>query len=651
VTLKFSVSLLAFSLAAACGTAQTAPSPEPQQPHGTVLFQSHGDAPEPDADRKPLTTTAPEIPDSTRAAVTLLGYDLEAHLKPAAGELQMHALLTLRNDGSAPLSLLPLQISSTLHFETISLAGGARTPVPFVEHVLETDLDHTGLATEAILTLPRPLAPGSTLTLATFYSGTLAASATRLTRIGANVAQASAADWDSLGPESVRLRGFGNVLWYPVSAPGTFLGDGNQLFTALGRNKLLNEEATGRLRLSVEFGATAPVAAWFAGRRQPLTALSDNSASPTAVAGGVATAEFPSATIGFRTLSLFVLTDREQPTQPASEDPNFSTSSSAGTPLLAVSTADSLSVPRLLALADEVSPLLDDWLGPRPLTPLTILNNPGQPWEDGALLVAPIDELASSDAASAMAYSLTHAWLQTGQPWIDEGFAQFLAIEWTERTLGRTAAIAKLQELASPLALGEPTFADAAALATAAPGEPLIHTGNDVFYRRKAAAAWFMLREIVGDTALKTAMSTLAAQPSSTAPAEVQATAFRKLLESISHKDLAAFFNDWVLHDRGLPDLTIVDVTPRPLPAGKGHDSGWLTAITVHNSGAAVAEVPVTVRAGTFTITRRMRLAGFASGTDRFLTEAQPTDVSVNDGTVVEAQSSFHTRNLVLHDK
>ena len=113
--------------------------------------------------------------------------------------------------------------------------------------------------------------------------------------------------------------------------------------------------------------------------------------------------------------------------------------------------------------------------------------------------------------------------------------------------------------------------------------------------------------------------------------------------------DLGGFFDDWVLHDRGLPDLTLVDVTPRQLPAGQGHDSGWLVAVTVRNDSGAVAEVPLIVRSGSFSSSRRMRIPGFGSATERILVEAPPTEVVVNDGSTPEVRTSVHTRAIVTH--
>jgi aminopeptidase N len=248
----------------------------------------------------------------------------------------------------------------------------------------------------------------------------------------------------------------------------------------------------------------------------------------------------------------------------------------------------------------------------------------------------------------ALVHSMTHAWVQTGQPWIDEGLAQFMGLLWTEQQQGREAAVAQLVELERPVALAEPAFVQATSGDADPVGQPLIVASDEMYYRRKAAAVWWMLRGIVGDQPLAAALTTLAEQPASLETGYVQALAFETLLEKISGKDLKWFFNDWVLRDRGLPDLTIADVAPRQLPAGQGHDSGWLVAVTVRNDGAAAAEVPVVIRSGTFSTTKRIRIAGFSSATDRVLVEAPPTQVLVNDGSTPEVRSSTHSEAVVL---
>ena len=429
-----------------------------------MLFERHTDPTPADAQQQtvPSTTqpetsqpTGPELTDADRSAITLTAYDLDIRLTPATSALTARAHLTLRNTGSQPLSRIALQISSTLHWESAKLITGTqRTALQLSQHLLDTDADHTGKSSEAILTLTQPLAPGATLTLDTFYTGTIAQNAERLARIGATDAQGAEADWDQITSGYTALRGYGNVLWYPVAGPQLFLGQGAELFQAIGRAKLANEQVSAHLHLTVEYQSDPPIAVYFCGRRQPLHALPDNPDAPVATGSGVATADFPTQLLGFRIPNLFLFDHAETLLAPLPIASSSSSSSanpvaqvptydSTGAPMLAAETNDDGSLPRLTASAETIAPLLEHWFGAPPLSSLTVLDHIGQPFEDGPFLVAPISTLAASDAASALAHSMTHAWVQTGQPWMDEGLAQFAALLWVEQSQGRDRAIAR----------------------------------------------------------------------------------------------------------------------------------------------------------------------------------------------------------------
>jgi hypothetical protein len=628
---------------------QSAPTAVPDQPSqsapppGKVLFSRDLDAPaESQPEPQPAVSPNPSAPTQSdslavtgaeRSALTFTAYDLDVHLTPASAAISVRAGLTLRNDGPAPLTRLILQISSSLHWDAISahsLTSGSTTPLPFVTHLIDTDADHTGRMAEAVVPLPHPLAPGASISLTALYSGTIPPSAERLQRIGAPDDQALQSDWDSISPALTALRGFGNVLWLPASAPPVFLGDGAKLFQSVGSSRLRNSAATVRLRLAVEYVGDPPDAAFFCGLRQPLTAISDNANLPAAESPGVATALFDAQPLGFRSPSLFV-TDR-----PASQ-----TGTPANPDLIAAVTDHYDALPAYAAAAALVEPLLTDWLGPQPLTTLTILDHPGQPFEDDALLVLPMRAGEPAALAPALAHSLTHAWIHSSRPWIDEGLAQFLSVLWTERTTGRAAALSELQDAARSLAIAEPELPDS----TLSPaGASLAAATSDIFYRTKAAAVWWMLRSIVGDDALKQALQTYRLDPRlDRDPAGLQHT-----LEKLSHKDLRWFFDDWVYRDRGLPDLSIVSVTPSQLTSRAGLPAGWLIAVEVRNDGFATAEVPVTVRSTTASETQRLRIPGHSSASTRIVFAGTPTEVVVNDGGVPETQTSRHTRQLLL---
>ena len=121
----------------------------------------------------------------------------------------MRARITVRNDGDQPLQRVALQLSSTLKWERIKIDGA---DAKFAQHPLDSDADHTGLVNEAVVTLPRPLAPKEELKLEVFYSGLVALSAERLERIGAPNLGAERSDWDRVSPDFIGLRGFGNVV-------------------------------------------------------------------------------------------------------------------------------------------------------------------------------------------------------------------------------------------------------------------------------------------------------------------------------------------------------------------------------------------------------------------------------------------------------
>jgi len=632
--------ILTQALAAGLALAQQPPAPQTDQPSsGKVLFSRDQDAPtEPQTALVPnpsAHTPSDAIPDNERSALTFTAYDLDVHLTPAVAGIAVRAGLTVRNDAPTPLTHLILQISSSLHWDAISTRtlASSSTPIPFAIHTVETDTDHTGKISEAVVALQQPLAPGASLSLIALYSGTIQPSAQRLERIGAPDDQALLADWDSIAPPLTALRGFGNALWFPVSAPPVFLGEGAKLFQAVGRARLQQSAATVRLRLAIEYTGDPPDAAFFCGRRQPLTAISDNSNLPVAQSTGIATALFDPQPLGFRPLSLFVT---DHPSSPAGTPANPA--------LIAAVTNHYDSLPAYSAAAALVQPLLTDWLGPQPLASLNLLDHQGQPFEDDTLLVLPMRTADPATLAPALAHSLTHLWIQSSHTWIDEGLAQFLGLLWIERTSGRATALTQLDDDTRSLALIEPEIpSDSVSSATLA-GSSLTNATGEVFYRTKAAAVWWMLRSIIGDDALKQALQTYRNNPR----LDLDPTGLQHTLETASHKDLAWFFNDWVYRDRGLPDLSIANVTPSPLTSRAGLPAGWMVAVEVRNDGYAAADVPVTIRSATSSDTQRLRIPGRSSASTRFVFATLPEQVEVNDGSVPETQSSTHTRQLTL---
>ncbi len=660
---RIAASLLAFALASQAQTSapptQPATQPdaiEPTPGPGKVLFSRDANTPDaPPADAQQVAALGPNDPlkvtDAERDALTFTAYDLDLHLTPATAGISARAAVTVRNDGSAPLNRLVLEITSSAHWDAFSTAG---SPLPFTARLVDTDADHTGQTQEAVVTLRTPLAPGATLAVTALYSGTIAPSANRLERIGAPPNEAATSDWDAVASDGTYLRGFGNVLWYPVAAAPVFLGDGAKLFQSVGATKLRQSTATVSLRLAIEYSGDAPDAAFFCGRRQQLKVISDNPNMPVAQSTGVATADFGPSPLGFRTPDLFVTSVSPQ-----------ATGTTANPDLIAAVTDHYDALPGYSAAAALVEPLLTDWLGAGTQTALTILDHNGQPFEDDALLVRPMRAVAPATLTPSLVHSLTHVWIRSNHAWIDEGLAEFMSLLWIERSKSRDAALSQLQDGAGTLALAEPEVPadksrpanssssssssssdepNAPAPSFSPAGKSLAAATGEVFYRTKATAVWWMLREIVGDQPLKQALQTYRTSPQLDADPQ----GLQRAIEKTSHQDLTWFFNDWVYRDRGLPDLTIVNVTPSQLDTTKGVPSGWLVAVDVRNDGYAAAEVPVTVRSGASTQTQKLRIPGRSSSSTRIVFAGNPDRVEVNDGTVPEVRTSVHTRDLVL---
>ena len=676
-----------FPLSAQTPPASGQDAPQPTTPTGKVLFSRDSTTP-----AEPSPTPTPQndslaVTDAERAALTFTAYDLDAHLIPSSAGISVRAVLTVRNDGPTPLPRLVLDITSSIHWDAFSTRTptSAVTRLPFATHIVPTDADHTGSMSEAVITLPEPLAPGASLALTALYSGAIPQTSERLASIGAPAGQALAADWDAIAPTNpdapaagTALRGFGNVLWYPVSTPPVFLGDGAKLFQAVGRTRLRESTATFRLRLAIEYIGEPPDAAFFCGHREQLLAISDNPNVPVSESPGIATATFDPQPIGFRTPSLFI-------TGHAATD----VGTTANPLLFAAITAHDDALPIYTAAATLVEPLLSDWFGPHPLTSLTILDRPGEPFEDDALLVTDSDHAATAanptTLAPSLAHSLTHAWIHSSHPWIDEGLAEFTSLLWTERTAGRAAALAQLQDQARVLALAEPEIPASAAgcpthdSPTAMGGvasagsptcEPVSFPPNSSSSNSSAtppppsappASAWPRL-PATSSTAPRpppsggccaassaTRTSSTRSRPTAKTPGSTATPKARtRPRERLRGKDLHWFFNDWVYRDRGLPDLSIVNVTPSQLEPRAGLPSGWLVAVEVHNDGYAAAEVPITVRSATASETQRLRIPGRTSASTRIVFSGTPQQVQVNDGSIPETQTSIHTRQLVL---
>jgi len=137
---------------------------------------------------------------------------------------------------------------------------------------------------------------------------------------------------------------------------------------------------------------------------------------------------------------------------------------------------------------------------------------------------------------------------------------------------------------------------------------------------------------MVGDDALKSAIGKYRAADDKD-PKYVE-----QLVGSAGKRDLGWFFDDWVYHDRGLPDFRVQSVHP-----WKGEKGVQLITVTLENLGGAGAEVSFTIHCEGGDVTRRLEVRSKSTATTRVDLPGSPMEIVVNDGSVPESDVTNNT--------
>jgi hypothetical protein len=551
-----------------------------------------------------------------REAFTFTSYDLNVRVEPAQQRLGARGKITLRNDSTTPQKIAVLQISSSLDWRSIKADG---KQLQFVAQPYTSDIDHTGVLSEAIVTLPDPVPPKATVDLEIAYEGVIVLDAARLTQIGTPESAANSTDWDQISAKFTAVRGAGYVAWYPIATEAGSLAEGNSAFDSIGRWKAREAASTMHLQVSVPTDDE--------GDKPEL--LVNATACPTA---HEVQNEFL-ADCTYRSLGLlvptFVIADYEVVDRAAVQvhylrghDPSAAIYADA---------------------AEKASPLITEWFGsPRNKAETADLADPNAPpFESGSLLLTPLTGTDPKLAGLAAAHQLTHASFLSPRPWINEGLAHFAQAIYLEHLSGRQAALGYmgLHRFALSAVEKEKENQTTAPRSEDEVNRSLVNTTDEELYRSKAMCVWWMLREMVGEPALKKALASYHADEDKE-PSYVQ-----RLIQAQTKRDLEWFFDDWVYRDRGLPEFKIESAFVRKTLPGAN-----VVTITVSNLGAAGAEVPITVKFAGGEVTERLVVRGKSNGVIRVETTKPPQEIVVNDGSVPESGTTDHVFKLEASD-
>lgn len=558
-----------------------------------------------------LCTSAADVFSLDREAFTFTSYDLNVRVEPDQQRLGVRGKITLRNDSSSPQKVAALQISSSLDWRSIKASD---EQLQFISQPYTSDIDHTGVLTEAIVTLPSAIPPKGTVDLEIAYEGVIALDATRLTRINAPEDEARSSDWDQISAKYTAVRGAGYVAWYPIATEAANLSEGTELFEILGRWKMRESASTMHMRFAIPINGD---------EQKPEVLLNATACQNAREVSHEFDADCTYKSVGLSTpcivIANFDMLDRS----------SMAVHFLSGHDTAAATYADA---------AEKVAPLIAEWFGhPRSKPQTADLNNAEDTsFESGSLLLAPLPSIEPKLAGLTAAHQLTHAAFSSPRSWINEGLAHFAQALYIERQSGRTAAIDYLKSHRSALSAAQKNEAASPPHESA---QSLINAADEQLVRSKALSVWWMLRDMLGDQAVKKAIA-------SYRPDEDREPSYMpRLLQAQTQKDLEWFFDDWVYRDRGLPDFKIESVFPR-----KTLPEGYMVTVTVSNQGTAGAEVPVTIKFDGGEVTQRLVVHGKSSSAIRIPVTKAPEEVVVNDGSVPESDTTNNTFKVVLDD-
>lgn len=531
-----------------------------------------------------------------REAFSITNYDLNLQIEPEQHRLGARGKITLRNDTSTPQKIAVLQISSSLDWRSIKAGDKA---VQFVRQPYTSDVDHTGSLSEAIVTLPQEIAPKGTIDLDIGYEGVILMDTTRLTRIGTPEDLAKGSDWDRIDEDFAAVRGAGYVAWYPIATESASLSEDNELAKVLGRWKARESVS----EMSVWFESTKNCKILFSGTKNGFVVNVVPSDKPLNVAS----------------FSMI---------HPGANVPTFAMGDYRALDVKGVSAVNFL--PGQEAVAASYADVLANLPFPGGGAGFQVAQLPESgavPFVSSDLLLTPLPKM-TDESRLTLVYALARQQVPSSRPWIREGLAHFAQVADIEQQHGRRAALEYLKAHGRQLT-------DTAArlpqndLTSTAVDRSLVHSTDDIYLQSKAMCVWWMLRDMIGDAALKRAIAAYKSEE------DEEPTYMERLIAVQTPRDLRWFFDDWVYRDRGLPDFKVESAF-----ASKTPTNSFMLTITLDNLGTAGADVPVKIKLANGEVSKRIEVRAKSKTTVRVETPAAPQEIRVNDGSVPETSAT-----------
>jgi len=549
-----------------------------------------------------LCGLAVDVSALDREAFTFTNYDLNVRLEPEQQRLAVRGKISLRNDSGVPQKNVSLQISSSLGWRSIQFEG---KPVQFVSQPYASDIDHSGALSEAIVTLPREVPPKASIDLEVGYEGVIPLDATRLTRIGVPDDQARHSDWDQISPSFTAVRGVGYVAWYPVAMDSANLSEGNSVEETVARWKARQSDTA----MSASFESTMNQPIFFSGAAQSATAKLDVTAAKI---------------LTFRMIGQGL-------DVPTFVTGNYQRLASGDLATVEYLPGQEEGAKVYAAAAAQVDPTVPVEHGPANLQILGLPDHQAASFVSEGMLLCPLKPALTNEAVLNIVYAKARQMVKSPRAWIQDGLARYAQVRYIEQNSGRQAALDYLKAHGQPVIDADRASQDPAEK-TNGTTPSLVDAPDDFYLQAKAMYVWWMLHDML--EANRTAFSYSSTE-------DKEPSYMQHVLEKQSHRDLQWFFNDWVYHDRGLPEFRVDPVFARQLSGG-----AYIVTVTIENAGSAGAEVPVIVRTQGGDVTKRLIVPAKTKKSIRIEAAATPTEVVVNDGSVPEINMRNNTYKI-----
>ena len=541
-----------------------------------------------------LSDLAPAL---DREAFTFTRYELDVRLEPEQHRLGVRGKITLRNDSSTAEKDLALQISSSLDWRSIKVNGKT---VEFVTEEYNSDLDHTGSFSEAIVTVPEVPSKG-VIELEVGYEGIIPLVASRLTRIGVPEDKAKHSDWDQISKSFTAVRGIGYVTWYPIATEDASLSEGNSVAETISRWQA--KEASAEMQVKFESTSTAAILFSSPGAEQHAGSRAGKGVRFSIVGLGISVPTFVMADYQKLTpkdiVTVYYLPGQQTAAEAYGE------------------------------FAAQLDPLAPGGGASESLQILGLPDAEAQPFVSAGMLLTSLQLPMTNGTELSIVYAQARQWLRSPRPWIEDGLAHFAQAQFIEKQKGRPAALDYLKAHATVLIEAEKQTSEKPGVQDST--RSLITAPDDLYLQSKAMYVWWMLRDMLERLPADALLNYHAAD-------DQEMTYLERLIEKTSQRDLQWFFDDWVYHDRGLPDFRIDSVYSSPLPSG-----GFLVTVAVENLGNAGAEVPVTLHLEGSEVRKRLEVRAKSKASIRVQVPSPPQQVTLNDGSVPESSSYEHT--------